>query len=169
MLWNKTQHDKMIVQMANIMAAKPQCRGKVEKREGTWFLLTVELWYLVVARIIIDSFLPQVENKTFLIGIRSDGRATMSRSSWYTQPLSLPPLFRWYCCWFPDLDDRMTRSAGRWSPFAALTTSPTATWYYQPHTSRGQERGGVAVVRTGAERGRRGWEKEKKKGEGWTG
>lgn len=45
----------------------------------------------------------------------------------------------------------MTRSAGRWSPFAALITSPTATWYYQPRTSRGRERESVAVVHTGGE------------------
>lgn len=60
----------------------------------------------------------------------------------------------------------MTRSAGRWSPFAALTTSPTATWYYQPRTSRGRERGSVAVVRTGQSGEERiGWEKK----EGWRG
>lgn len=71
------------------------------------------------------------------------------------QPLFLPPLFIvGNACWFPDLDDSMTRSAGRWSPFAALTTSPTATWYYQTHTSRGRDRGGVAVVCTG---GKWGW------------
>lgn len=64
---------------------------------------------------------------------------------------SLPPLFCWQHCWFPDLEDSMTRSAGRWSPFAALTTSPTATWFYQPHTSRGRERGRVAVGHTGKE------------------
>lgn len=78
-----------------------------------------------------------------------------------TKPLSLPPLFCWWCCWFPDLDDRMTRSAGRWSPFAALTTSPTATWFLQPHTSRGGERAcGGKVARQGRQRRGEEWKKK---------
>lgn len=110
-----------------------------------WCSLTEALKYLVVASMIAGLVLPRVWK------IKSHYFRRISHSGPYTQPLSLPLLFCSQCCLFPDLDDRMTRSAGRWSPFAALITSPTATWYYQPRTSRGRERESVAVVHTGGE------------------
>lgn len=58
----------------------------------------------------------------------------------------------------------MTRSAGRWSPFAALTTSPTATWSYQAHTDRGGERARGSRSHGGGGRGEVGNEKRKEGG-----
>lgn len=50
----------------------------------------------------------------------------------------------------PDLDDRMMRSAGRWSPLEARTTSPTATFNYPAVREEGRDvekgRVGVEVV-----------------------
>lgn len=107
-----------------------------------WCSLTEALKYLVVASMIAGLVLPRVWK------IKS---ITVSGGSLIPVRTHSPYLS--HCCFvlFPDLDDRMTRSAGRWSPFAALITSPTATWYYQPRTSRGRERESVAVVHTGGE------------------
>lgn len=106
------------------------------------------LQYLADARIITGPFHSQVcEVKLILICVSTHSPYLSHRC------------FCWQQCWFPDLDDSMTRSAGRWSPFAALTTSPTATWLYQPHASRGRERRCGSCTHRAQKRMRRGGKK----------
>lgn len=66
------------------MAAKPQCRGKVEKRNVTWCSLNVALHYLVAARIITGPFLPQVwkiKYFSFVSGVREELKCLISAGS----------------------------------------------------------------------------------------
>lgn len=122
------------------------CGRKIEKWKGLSSILSG------TCRHNHPSFL-KYENEIFLMCVRSERSAKMSCPSLHTAPISPTAVV----VGFPDLDDSMTRSAGRWSPFAALTTSPTATWYYQPNTSRGRERVSVAVDRTGRRGKKEGW------------
>lgn len=53
-----------------------------------------------------------------------------------TPPLPQSPAALMQPVAVPDLDDRMMRSAGRWSPLEARTTSPTATLNYPSAPAR---------------------------------